>query len=547
MASSADKRITMISLNNISYAVDDRTILSDVSFAINGRDKIGLVGPNGVGKTTLLNLIYGKLQPTSGKLATNGVEIGLLPQDLRGWLDYSVYQFVEETTGVKAAREEFDKQCANLGHDTSEETLRQYTKALERYERYGVASFDANLDKALEQADLSHIDTSKSIGSFSGGQRTRIALVAILASRYDVMLLDEPTNNLDERGVVLLEKFIADLDAAFVIVSHDRLFLRNATSRIIELVGGGVKQYRLGYDEYVEARHKAKQATIDEYNQYEQEKKRLVRAAKAVKARASAASSKRMSSDGDKLTTHFRKEKASNNLASAAMGMASRLGRLEEPERPTEDASLKFLFKADSKKKATLLDVRDVEVKHGNSCVIGPVSLSIRNGERILLKGENGSGKTSIINAIVSGEDRVSGDVYLNHKAGMVYIDQNQSLPLPNKSALDNIRYLVPQLELHDAINLLLRFNMKKEVIQGALGGELSGGERAKILLAGVAANNSNLLIMDEPTNNLDIPSVEALETAINGFGGGILFVSHDRDFVEHVRPTQVITLSSAD
>lgn len=121
----------MISLNNISYAVDDRTILSDVSFAINGRDKIGLVGPNGVGKTTLLNLIYGKLQPTSGKLATNGVEIGLLPQDLRGWLDYSVYQFVEEATGVKAAREEFDKQCANLGHDTSEETLRQYTKALE--------------------------------------------------------------------------------------------------------------------------------------------------------------------------------------------------------------------------------------------------------------------------------------------------------------------------------------------------------------------------------------------------------------------------------
>lgn len=192
-----------------------------------------------------------------------------------------------------------------------------------------------------------------------------------------------------------------------------------------------------------------------------------------MKVRASAASSKRMSSDGDKLTAHFRKEKASNNLASAAMGMASRLGRLEEPERPTEDASLKFLFKGDNKKKATLLDVRDVEVKHGDSCVIDPLSLSIRNGECILLKeGENGSGKTSIINAIVSGDDKALGDVYLSHKAGMVYIDQNQSLPLPNKSAL---------------------------------------------------------------------------ETAINGFGGGILFVSHDRDFVEHVRPTQVITLSSAD
>ena len=261
----------MIDLNRVNYATGSKEILHDVSFSINTGDKVGLVGSNGAGKTTLLRLINGDLTPTSGEIIKTNEEIGILPQDMRDWLDHSVYEFIEEVTGVKDAREQFDEQCANLEHDSSERTLLLYADALEKYDKFEVASFDANLEKALKRADISSIDTGKEIGNFSGGQRTRIALAAVFASRYDVVLLDEPTNNLDDRGVVVLEKFIEGSNAAFLMVSHDRRFLRNATSRIIELMGGdqGMRQYGLGYDEYVEARERAKQATFNRYELYE--------------------------------------------------------------------------------------------------------------------------------------------------------------------------------------------------------------------------------------------------------------------------------------
>jgi ATPase subunit of ABC transporter with duplicated ATPase domains len=536
----------MINLNHISYEIGGKEVLHDASFTINSGEKVGLVGPNGAGKTTLLRLINGDLTPTSGEIIRTDEEIGMLPQDLREWLDHSVHGFIEEVTGVKDAREQFDEQCSRLEHDSSERTLLLYADALERYDKFEVASFDTNLEKALRGAGIASIDTNKEIGNFSGGQRTRIALAAVFASRYDVVLLDEPTNNLDEKGVVVLEKFIEGSNAAFLMVSHDRRFLRNATSRIIELMGGdqGVRQYGLGYDEYVEAREKAKQATFDRYEQYEKEKKRLERATKAARVKANSAGSNRSNADNDKLTAHFRKEKAASGLAGTASSISTRLRRLEEPERPEEDVSLSFLFSEQATKKLNLLSVINLEVDYGNGQKIGPISLNIRSGDKVLLTGENGAGKTSIIRGIMNMAPVSSGDVHANKDAGLIYIDQNQTLPLPNVSALDNLRHLAPSLELHDAINLLIRFNLKKDTLQTTPGAELSGGERAKVLLAGVAANDAGLLILDEPTNNLDIPTIEALEIALRNYTGGVLLVSHDRDFVKNIGITETISVT---
>lgn len=539
----------MINLNHVSYEIGGKEIIHDASFAINRGEKIGLVGANGAGKTTLLKLINGDLSPTAGEIFRSDDEIGMLPQDLRDWLDHSVHGFIEEVTGVKAVREQFDQQCAILEHDTSERTLLLYADALERYDKFEVASFEANLEKALRRADISAINPHKEIGNFSGGQRTRIALAAVFAARYDVVLLDEPTNNLDQRGVVVLEKFIEGSNAAFVMVSHDRRFLRNATSRIIELMGGdqGIRQYGLGYDEYVEAREKAKQSTFDRYEQYEKEKKRLDRAAKAAKIKANSAGSNRSSSDNDKLTAHFRKEKAASGLASAASSMVTRLGHLEEPERPEEDVSLKFMFKEQGGKKLNLLSVSDLEVDYGDGQKIGPVSFSVRSGDKVLLVGKNGAGKTSILRGVMNEAPVSAGDARINKDANLIYINQNQTLPLPDASALDNLRHLAPTLELHDAINLLIRFNLKKDIIQTTAGQELSGGERAKVLLAGIAASNAGLLILDEPTNNLDIPTIEALEAALKSYRGGVVFVSHDRDFVQNVGPTNVVEVRAPE
>ncbi|QWQ31197.1 ATP-binding cassette domain-containing protein [Candidatus Minimicrobia vallesae] len=534
----------MISLNHVSYEIDGKEILHDVSFTINSGEKIGIVGPNGAGKTTLLKLIDGDLVPTSGEIVRTKEEIGMLPQDLREWLDHSVYGFIEEVTRVKGAREQFDGQYVKLEHDSSEHTLLLYADALERYDKFEVVLFGANLEKTLRRAGIASIDVDKEIGNFSGGQRTRIALAAVFASHYDIVLLDEPTNNLDEKGVVVLEKFIKGSNAAFLIVSHDRHFLRNAAERIIELTGGkGVNKYNLGYDEYIEARREARQAMTDRYEQYEKEKKRLYRVARDARIRANSAKVSHKKPDSDKLNDNFRKERASSNIAGAAGGVESRLRQLDEPERVEDEIAIKFAFDEVSSKKHSLISVQSLSISHDGEKMIGPVTFNIRSGDKVLLTGENGAGKTSVIRGIIGDAPVSSGDVHASKQANVIYVDQNQTLPLPDDSALNNLRHLAPSLELHDAINLLIRFNLKKDIIQVTPGRELSGGERAKVLLAGIAANNAGLLILDEPTNNLDIPTIEALEHALKNYNGGVLIVSHDRDFVQNIGITNTISI----
>ena len=535
----------MVDLKRISYETGNRELFRNVSFTINAGDKIGLVGPNGVGKTTLLKIINGDLKPTFGNVILSGEKIGILPQNLNKWLDKTVYSFIEEVTGVKSAREEFAAQCERLAQDTSENTLLNYNKALEQYEKFEVANFDATIKKALSRATLHDINPERRLDTFSGGQRTRIALAAIFASRYDLILLDEPTNNLDDNGVALLEDFISNSPVSFLIVSHDRRFLRNATKQIIELVGNkGINKYNLGYDEYIKARAKDRQAMINRYEQYEKEKKRLRRVARDAKIRANSAGSNRKKSDGDKLTEHFRKERASSNLASASSGAESRLQQLDEPERVEDEIAIKFTFDEVSSKKCSLVSVRSLSISHDGKKIIGPVTFNVRPSDRILIQGENGSGKSSLLNLIMDNSlSYRSGEVIKNENVKTIYMNQSQTLPLENSSPLDNLRHLSPELELHDAINTLIRFGLDKRTISSTRAADLSGGERAKVLLAAMSTSSPDLIILDEPTNNLDIPTIEALELALNRYRGGVVVVSHDRDFVENIGITKKIKI----
>ncbi len=535
----------MVDLKRISYETGNRELFRNVSFTINAGDKIGLVGPNGVGKTTLLKIINGDLKPTFGNAILSGEKIGILPQNLNKWLDKTVYSFIEEVTGVKSAREEFAAQCERLAQDTSENTLLNYNKALEQYEKFEVANFDATIKKALSRATLRDINPERRLDTFSGGQRTRIALAAIFASRYDLILLDEPTNNLDDNGVALLEDFISNSPVSFLIVSHDRRFLRNSTKQIIELVGNkGINKYNLGYDEYIKARAKDRQAMINRYEQYEKEKKRLRRVARDANIRANSAGSNRKKSDGDKLNEHFRKERASSNLASASSGAESRLQQLDEPERVEDEIAIKFTFDEVSSKKCSLVSVRSLSISHDGKKIIGPVTFNVRPSDRILIQGENGSGKSSLLNLIMDNSlSYRSGEVIKNENVKTIYMNQSQTLPLENSSPLDNLRHLSPELELHDAINTLIRFGLDKRTISSTRAADLSGGERAKVLLAAMSTSSPDLIILDEPTNNLDIPTIEALELALNRYRGGVIVVSHDRDFVENIGTTKKIKI----
>ena len=528
---------SMLSLKNVGLEVDSHKVFDNVSFHVNKSEKIGLVGVNGIGKTILLNLIAGNIEPSSGEIQTNGLDIGFMPQDLRDWEDKSVYNFIGEITGIADARRLFEDSCKELETNNDEQTIHIYSKALDKYTRYEVGNFEYNLENSLNRAGLSNIDINKEIGSFSGGQKTRIALAALLSAKYDVMLLDEPTNSLDEQGIVILEKFIGRSKSAFVMVSHDRRFLRNATNRIIELIGGndGVRQYMLGYDEYIEARGTQKNAEIKRYQDQEKEKKRIQNAAKESKIRANSGGSK-SKSDNDKMNNNFRGEKAGSKMSRAASSLVTRLGQMELVDEPKEDISLDFSIDHESDKKKTLIDIKDFTVKYDNSTrVLGPLSLKLDVGEKIAITGDNGVGKSSLLKGIIGSLGVNTGERYLSDPDSMVYIDQLQSVPLRDKPALDNILELAPDLERHEAINLLLKFNLSKENLSQTPAINLSGGERAKILLASIVAKKANLLILDEPTNNLDIPTIEALEKAIKTYKGGILVVSHDRDFLINI------------
>lgn len=540
--------LTMAYAENLGYEINGSPVFTGVDFAINPGDRVGLVGRNGIGKTTLLQLMHGEIEPTSGKFHRGDEEIGMMPQNLSDWLNHTVKGFIETVTGVAQARQDFEKSYETLGTKTDPAALSRYAAALERYERLAVSDFDLRLIQALSQAQIQEIDVSQEIGALSGGQKTRVALAALFASNHDIILLDEPTNNLDMPGVVLLEKFIGNSNASFVIVSHDRRFLRGTTNRIIELVGGkeGVKQYGLGYDEYTEARQQEERAIAKRYDQYEDEKKRLRIAARQANIRANSASISRQSPDNDKFAANYRKQRAAQNLGSSGAALKTRIDQLEEPDRPDEEIRLALNFGQERQKKYTLLNVDSLTVRlPGANKIVGPVSLRIQNGDRVIIAGENGVGKTTLLKAIVGELTAHTGTVTFGRSTRMMHVDQNQTPPDSSKPALENLRLIAPHLETHDAIKLLLQFGLKKDILQTVPAANLSGGERAKLLLAGVAAKQANLLILDEPTNNLDIPSIEALEDALKTYTGSVIMVSHDRDFIDAIRPDRKVVINN--
>lgn len=539
----------MLTGQNLGYEVDGHDIFSNVSFSISEGDKAGLIGPNGAGKTTLLRMLVGELQPSEGSVLKEDVEVGLLPQDLNEWLDHSVYEFLEEVTGIKAVKEEYTSAEIAYAEKQDEKTLILFCDAAEKLGHYQVDSFEGRVARALSGAGLNDDFALREIGELSGGQRTRVALAAIMSASHDVILLDEPTNNLDMEGIVILEKFIQGSNAAFLMVSHDRRFLRNATSRIIELLGGdkGVNHYGLGYDEYVEARVAAYEADKRRYSEHQAAVKGLSARVRDRKVRANSADrggAKR--SDNDKLGANHRAGRAAGHLASQARALESRLEKLksEAPNEPQEPVSLDFMFGEAETGANNLLTVKDLVIRYeGQDKTFGPYNLQVRSGDKIAITGANGTGKSTLIKSVMGKLPPAGGETSFSASTRVAYIDQSQSLPSPDNSAIENLLELAPDIQRGDAMHLLRKFNLRRDQLDSTKVKKMSGGERAKILLASVAAIKANLLILDEPTNNLDIPTIEGLQEALSTYSGAVLLVSHDRDFIEGIGINQTIEL----
>lgn len=494
----------MIGIEKLEYEIDGRMLLSNVSFAINHGEKVGLIGRNGVGKTTLLRILAGEIKQTSGIINSGKCTIGIIPQNIEQITKLTVAQYLLQIT-----------------------------------DDYG------EVMRSLAQAGLADIDIERPISSLSGGQKTRVMLAGIFCAAFDLVLLDEPTNNLDSRGIKMLEEYLASSKSAFLIVTHDRSFLRSSIDRIVEFAGGseGTYQYRLGYDEYIISREIRLQTARQEHARYQADKKRWQKFAHDTRDKVMREQKQVKSTDNDKYIANGKKQQAMRSASKKIRRAETRIDQMDAPEDFADNYGIKLQLDNSTHKHNLVLICKDLTAKyHDYDKIFGPISLNLHAGEKIMISGDNGSGKTTLLNVIAGRMPKYSG-TRENLDTNIIYMDQSQTLPLPDQNALNNLSEFAPGIMQHEAINILLRLGFKKDTIMSVPARDLSGGEKAKILIAAIAKSKKATLILDEPTNNLDIPTIESLESAIASFCGGLIISSHDREFIQNIGIDREISL----
>ncbi len=522
----------MIKLNQVRFEYGHTPILDSITFNIGPGDRIGLIGPNGAGKSTLLKLVAGELQPSDGEIDRTSDIVGFMPQELIQWRELTVQQCVEELTGVAGAYRALDEASQNLAEDDT-----AYNQALERLEGLGAYSLDERLPRALREVGLPENILDRTVGDLSGGQQTKLALASILAAQYDVFLLDEPTNNLDIAGIEALQKFIMESKAGFLIISHDRSFLREIMNKIVVLkdAAGGMDYFGGGFAAWREqtARERDAQARAHRVAELEREK---LESALERRAAASVTSDRNDAGkrDNDKMATDRKSQNAGKTLARAAKALETRLDRLEEVDRPDDVVDLTVLFPTTQNRPGgDMASLNGAIVDYGEK-QLGPYDLVVRGDDRIAIVGPNGEGKSTLVKLLAGLMDPVKGERVVAEATKIGYIAQQPEFEKPDDSLVDNVARMAGVDETKAATELA-RFGIAREG-QLVAANSVSPGQRGKAFLAVHALRATNLLILDEPTNHLDVHASEALGKALATYPGTLIVVSHDRDFLNEVQ-----------
>jgi len=504
----------MISVEGLKVEFGVKPLFHDVSFVINQRDRIALVGKNGAGKSTLLKILCGMQQPTEGVVSIpNDTTMGYLPQ---------VMKLVDDTTVREEARKAFadhtkmaerlERMNRELSERTDYETeeymdlVQRYTEAHERYQMMGAEGYEAEIERTLVGLGFERTDFERPTKEFSGGWRMRIELAKILLRKPDVLLLDEPTNHLDIESIQWLEQFLATSSSAVVLVSHDRAFINNVTNRTMEISCGQVTDYRVKYDEYVVLRKERREQQL---RAYENQQKEIA--------------------DIKQFVERFRYK------ATKAIQVQQRLRQLEKMVPieidEVDNSALRLKFPP-CLRSGDYPIICDEVSKSYNHLVFEHVNLTIKRGEKVAFVGKNGEGKSTLVKCIM-GEIPFEGNLKIGHNVQIGYFAQNQA------------QLLDESLTVFDTIDRVATGDIRLRIndILGAFmfGGEasekkvkfLSGGERSRLAMIKLLLEPVNLLILDEPTNHLDMPSKDVLKEAIKAFDGTAIIVSHDREFLD--------------
>ncbi|WP_320780633.1 ABC-F family ATP-binding cassette domain-containing protein [Streptomyces sp. CRN 30] len=532
---------------NLAAGHGDRSLFTGLDLVVAPGDVIGLVGANGAGKSTLLRLLAGLLAPDQGELRLSPptATVGHLPQEPDRRPGESVREFLARRTGVAEAQRRMDETTQALV-DGAPGADDAYAAALERWLGLGGADLDERAEEVAGSLNLG-IGLDQPMTSLSGGQAARAQLASLLLSRYDVFLLDEPTNDLDLDGLERLERFVAGLRGGTVVVSHDREFLARTATKVLELdlAQHAVNLYGGGYEAYLEEREVARRHARDDYEEYADRRTALEGRAQMQRAwmdKGVKNARRRAGGDNDKIGRKFRSE-ASEKQAAKARQTQRMIERLDVVEEPRKEWELRMEIAAAPRSGAVVAALREAEVRHGDF-VLGPVTLQIDWADRIVVTGANGAGKSTLLGVLLGRVPPAAGHAALGSGVVVGEVDQARRLFHGSESLLDAFRAAVPDTEPVEVRTLLAKFGLRSEhVLRSAA--TLSPGERTRAALALLQGRGVNLLVLDEPTNHLDLPAIEQLESALDSYEGTLLLVTHDRRMLDAVRTTRRLEVAA--
>ena len=522
-----------------------RTLFDSLDLTVTAGDVVGLVGANGAGKSTLLKLLAGVDEPQAGTIRLSPADafVGWLPQEHERIVGESVIDYIGRRTGCAAATEAMDAAAAALGDPSlaapGTDPADTYSVALDRWLASGAADLDERLPVVLADLglDLGDDPAAAMMTSLSGGQAARVGLAALLLSRFDIALLDEPTNDLDLDGIERLETFVRGLRGGVVVVSHDREFLARCVTRVLELdlAQNSNRVFGGGYDAYLEERATVRRHQREKYDEFADKKADLVARARTQREWSSQGvrNAMKKAPDNDKIKRKASAE-SSEKQAQKVRQMESRIARLEEVEEPRKEWQLEFTIGSAPRSSSVVSTLSSAVFRQG-SFQLGPVSLQVNVGERIGITGPNGAGKSTLLRGLLGRQLPDEGTASLGASVQIGEIDQARALLVGTQPLAVAFEQLVPEMASGEVRTLLAKFGLKADHVMRAVD-ELSPGERTRAGLALLQARGVNLLVLDEPTNHLDLPAIEQLEQALESYEGTLLLVTHDRRMLATVQ-----------